>query len=181
MTSGVALSHETAPAQVRLDELVWLHEAPLLARARKLCRNDDEARDLVQDTFERAFRRIKSFDRGTKARAWLMTILTNLFLDRVRHANVLQLVELQPGHHPASEPPLCPPELEVDRETLLAAIAQLEAELREVIELHELGGLGYREIAARIGVPTGTVGTRLVRARARLRARLEALVGARGR
>ena len=85
MRDAVALVDHGAAGQVQLDELVWLHEAPLLARARRLCGNSDDARDLVQDTFERAFRRIDSFSRGTGVRAWLMTILTNLFLDRVRH------------------------------------------------------------------------------------------------
>jgi RNA polymerase sigma-70 factor (ECF subfamily) len=81
-----------------------------------------------------------------------------------------------PANHPV-EPPPCPPELEVPRETILAAIARLDDDLREVIELHELEGLSYREIGSRIDIPPGTVGTRLVRARARLRALLEAAVG----
>lgn len=174
MRDAVALSDQSAE-QARLDEIVWLHEAPLLARARRLCGNNDDARDLVQDTFERAFRRIDNFSQGTHLRAWLMTILTNLFVDRVRHDKVLRFVELMPANHPA-EPPPCPPELEVPRETILAAIARLDDDLREVIELHELEGLSYREIGSRIDIPPGTVGTRLVRARARLRVLLEAAV-----
>src|ERR1041384_5520674 len=56
---GAALTDSTALRQPQLEELHRLHETALLARARRLCRNDADASDLVQDTFERAFRRIE--------------------------------------------------------------------------------------------------------------------------
>jgi RNA polymerase sigma-70 factor (ECF subfamily) len=147
------------------------HEVHLLRQARKFCRNDAEAHDLVQDTFERAFRGIDGFKPGTNARAWLATILTRLFIDRVRRARIIQLVEFQPDDLAAE------PELHVSPEQVLAAIAQLDNDLRQVIELHDLEGLRYREVAEQIGVPTSTVGTRLMRARAQLRQLLETAMG----
>src|SRR5262245_15547885 len=76
-------------------ELVHNHQDALLGRAVRLCGNLDRARDLVQDTFERALRRMDTLILGTNPRAWLMTILANLFLDGLRRRRVV--VELAMG------------------------------------------------------------------------------------
>ncbi|MBI4509289.1 MAG: RNA polymerase sigma factor [Deltaproteobacteria bacterium] len=76
----------TAPASPAgaLDALVRRHHGALLGAAHKLCRSHFDPSDLVQDTFERAIRNYDRLAPGSNERAWLMTILTNLFIDRVR-------------------------------------------------------------------------------------------------
>jgi RNA polymerase sigma-70 factor (ECF subfamily) len=149
-------------------ELVRTQRLAVEGRALRLCGNADEARDLTQDTFERAWRHFDSFAPASPPRAWLMTVLTNLFLDRIKRRRVAGEVPLALHDVATEEPPEPPP----DPERTLAALATLPPELREIVELHDLGSLRYREIAARLSIPIGTVGTRLVRARAILKARL---------
>lgn len=166
------MSHWIAPDQGVLGELVHRHQVALLAKARKLCRDDQEARDLVQDTFERAFRKFHSFSPRTNERAWLMVILGNLFVDRVKRQKVIQFEQLH-SEHLANEPD-CPPELMVAPEIIHALVAQLDETLRQVIELKEFQELDYSEIASRTGAKVGTVGSRLTRAREQLRGLLKA-------
>jgi RNA polymerase sigma-70 factor (ECF subfamily) len=141
---------------------------PMLQRyALQLTGNPETARDLVQDTLLRALRSFHQLQPGTNPAAWLITILTRLFYDHLKH----QKVELK------AVPELAALE-EVTRDPILwtlpdaalyAAIAALEPELREVVELCYLQQMRYREAAETLGVPVGTIGTRLLRARARLR------------
>jgi RNA polymerase sigma-70 factor (ECF subfamily) len=159
---------DAGKAQRHFTEYMLLQRAALEARALRLCGNADEARDLVQDTFERAWKLTGSFAPELPPRAWLMTVLTNLFLDRVRHQRVAAEVPLADNDKALDEPPAG-----VSAEEALAALQQLPAELREVVELHDLRGMRYREIAERLAIPLGTVGTRLVRARLLLRQILE--------
>jgi len=130
------------------------------------------ASDLVQDTLERALRKRASFLPGTNVRAWLLTIMTHLFLDQLRRKQIVSEVASLDALEIAADPPV--PELRVTTEELQAAVAELPEELRAVVRLHDLEGLGYRAIAERLGIPMGTVGTRLARARARLHTVLRA-------
>ena len=118
-------------------------------------------------------------------RPWLIVILGNLFTDRMRRKSTAAEIPLGPEHDGvADEPDTLPPELLVAPENVRAAVAELELELREIIELHDFQGIRYREIAERLSIPMGTVGTRLKRAREclgkRLRARLDERLPARG-
>lgn len=146
------------------------HELPLQALALRLCRSRADAGDLVQDTFERALRRRAQYEPGTNLRAWLCTILHHLFLDRCRarsrgptHANLDDVV--LPAPEPAREPAWAT----LTRDDVLAALARLDPDFRSVYQLHTLDGMPYTEIAARLGIPKATVGTRLARARRKLR------------
>lgn len=146
------------------------HEQVLRALANRLCRSPADAGDLVQDTFERALRRREQYVPGTNLRAWLCTILHHLFLDRVRANN------RGPSHAPLDEVAVAAPERESEpawaaltRDDVVAAVARLEPEFRSVYELHSLEGVPYQEIASRLGIPKATVGTRLARARRKLR------------
>ena len=154
-----------------LAAAVAAHQDALYARALRLCGNADRARDLVQDAIERALRRRESFVAGTNLRAWLMTILSNRFVDQVRRERVVREVAIE-DREVAAEPP--PAEARVTDEQLRAAVAALPADLREVVTLHALEGLGYRAIALRLRLPMGTVGTRLARARGQLLVALRA-------
>jgi RNA polymerase sigma-70 factor (ECF subfamily) len=159
-----------------LDALVRAHQAALLAFALKLCRQPQDAHDLVQDTFERALRAWSgSVPPPANERAWLCMVLHNLFIDRCRRAarapRSANIDELQV---PAREPDAPPAWSALTVDQVRAALEQVDPELRECYRLHELEGLSYAEIAARLGAPVSTVGTRIMRARRRLRALLQA-------
>lgn len=146
------------------------HEHALRDLALRLCRNPADAGDLLQDTFERALQRRAQFQPGTNLRAWLCTMLHHLFLDRCRarvrgpaHASLDEVA--LPAPEPAAEPAWAA----LTRDDVVAAVERLEPDFRRVYQLHSLEGVPYQEIAARLGIPKATVGTRLARARRKLR------------
>jgi RNA polymerase sigma-70 factor (ECF subfamily) len=146
-------------------ELVAQHEPMLQRFALRLTRHPPDAKDLVQETLERATRKFHQLQPGTNAAAWLTTILANLFNDHLKHEKVAfkALPEL------ARINDIDPTVETITDAVLYGAIQQLEPELREVVELCYLQRRKYRDVARQLGVPTGTIGTRLLRARARLR------------
>lgn len=157
-------------AEAEFHRCLREHELALRTLALRLCRSSADAGDLVQDTFERALRRRAQYEPGTNLRAWLCTILHHLFLDRVRATS------RGPSHAPLDEVAVAAPERESEpawaaltRDDVVAAVARLEPEFRSVYELHSLEGVPYQEIATRLGIPKATVGTRLARARRKLR------------
>lgn len=148
-------------------------QIPALRRyARALAGDAADADDLVQDCLARACERLRLWRRGSDLRAWLFTILHNLYLNERRdgrqRAGHLSLEELE-----------VPGEGERDTESLVrlrdlqAALLTLPAEQRATLLLVGLEGLRYRDVARVLGVPLGTVMSRLHRAREGLRARLE--------
>jgi RNA polymerase sigma factor (sigma-70 family) len=149
--------------------------------ARWLSRSDTDARDIVQEAFERALRYFGGF-RGGSARAWLLTIVRNTAYTWRRSnppaassdlAETAQPAEAADGAVPdADADPLNELVLKERAEGLRKAIAQLPAEFREVLILRELEDFSYREIAAIVGCPIGTVMSRLSRARDELGGRL---------
>jgi RNA polymerase sigma-70 factor (ECF subfamily) len=160
--------------QPRFDEMVKRHGALLRATARRLCGRSFDPNDLVQDTLERAWRSFHRLRPGTNDRAWLLTILTNLFIDQLRR------VRRTPRHESIENVALAAPEPEeeetaarpweaVTPEELDAAISRLSEKLRVVYRMHVLEGADYAFIATQLGIPKATVGTRLFSARARLR------------
>jgi len=158
--------------------LVTEHRPSLVARAKQLCRSHMDPEDLVQDTLERAFRGYHTLRDGARARAWLFTILSNTFIDRIRQKNS------EPPSDPLDEvavaapPPSPRPAWErITEAQLSAAVATLPEELRELYRLHAIEGLDYNQLSTRLGLNKNTVGTRLLRARKLLR---EALAGAAG-
>ncbi|KKB08261.1 sigma-70 family RNA polymerase sigma factor [Devosia chinhatensis] len=142
---------------------------PALRRyARALTRNIDHADDLVQDCLERAMSRRLLFRPRGPLRPWLFTILTNLhrntLRNRRRHGEMVDIDTLpdlavpapQPGHLALAE--------------LARAIETLPLEQKEALLLVTLEGLPYADAAAILGIPTGTLMSRLGRARSTLRA-----------
>lgn len=131
-----------------------------------------DAEDLVQDTLLRAYRGLSSFD-GRHPRAWLLTILRNAHLNRFRRRRPGLLREPDFGLE-AGEPDNAPgPEAIVVDASFDAAVAQaveaLPDKMRSVLQLVDIDGLSYEEAAAVLGVPVGTVMSRLHRARSRIR------------
>jgi RNA polymerase sigma-70 factor, ECF subfamily len=140
-----------------------------------------DAEDLVQDTLLRAFRAIDRFD-GAHVRAWLLTILRNAEVNRHRRQRPVLLddpdlrLETQAGG-PFMAEQATPEELVVGQvfdEVVDSAFAALPDKHRQVVRLVDIDGLSYAEAAVLLGVPEGTVMSRLHRARKRIRDRLAA-------
>jgi RNA polymerase sigma-70 factor (ECF subfamily) len=158
------------------EETVLPHLDAAFNYARWLTRNDPEAEDVVQDACVRAMRFFSSLRDGD-ARAWLFTIVRNTWYSRLsRRAHVTTEAPLndQDGHAP--DRALDPEERLLQQHTVAvvrAALEQLPVDFREVVVLREIEGLSYKEIAAVVGVPIGTVMSRLARARDRLQGLLQ--------
>jgi RNA polymerase sigma factor (sigma-70 family) len=153
------------------EETVLPHLDAAFNYARWLTRNDMEAEDVVQDACVRAMRFFSSL-RDDDARAWLFTIVRNTWYSRVsRRAHVPAGAPLNGGQDQWPDNALDPEERLLQQHTVAvvrAALEQLPVDFREVIVLREIEGLSYKEIAAVVGVPIGTVMSRLARARERL-------------
>jgi RNA polymerase sigma-70 factor (ECF subfamily) len=153
------------------EETVLPHLDAAFNYARWLTRNDSEAEDVVQDACLRAMRFFSSL-RDDNARAWLLTIVRNAWYSRVSRRK--EVVESTVGDEDRSErldDSLDPEERLIQQDTVArvrGALEQLPVDFREVIVLRELEGLPYKEIAAIVRVPIGTVMSRLSRARERL-------------
>ncbi len=145
----------------RLVELI-----PRLRRyARALVGDRAGADDLVQDTLERAWAKLHLYRRGTDLRAWLFTVMHNVHVNRVRATrttDVLQEEMPELAQNGAQGDALLLRDL--DR-----AIAQLPADQRAVLLLVTLEEMSYDEVARTLGIPIGTVMSRLSRAREKLR------------
>ena len=139
-------------------------------------RNRQEAEDLVQDTMTQALRSFHRYQPGTNCCAWLMTILHRVRSNRLRargRSPALSDVDEGAAEAVFFVPPV--PQQLTDEE-VLAALRRLPAALQEVIVLCDVDELKYREIADVLGIPLGTVMSRLHRGRALLR---QALTGTR--
>jgi RNA polymerase sigma-70 factor (ECF subfamily) len=137
-----------------------------------LLRDPAAAEDVVQDAAERAFRHIATF-RGDNACAWVLRIVRNQAIETLRKTRPsAELDEDLPDRAPLPDADLLRAEGET---TLRAALAGLPPTLRECLVLRELEELSYRDIADIVGVPVGTVMSRLWKARQILMARTEGL------
>jgi len=153
------------------EEVVLPHLDAAFNYARWLTKSDADAEDVVQDAAVRALRFFSSL-RNDDARAWLLTIVRNTWYARfskVGHADQHPVFDDMKDER--SDEQLSPEALAIQRqavERVRRAIEQLPVDFREVIVLRELEGLSYKEIAAVIAAPIGTVMSRLARARERL-------------
>ena len=150
-----------------MDALI-AEQVPRLRRyARALTGDRTRADDLVQDTLERAWGKLHLWRRGSDIRAWMFSIMHNVFVNQIRQSQVT-MVMLDDD---ALEVPVrATQEDGLEMRDLAAAIARLPVEYREVILLVGLEQMGYEEAARVLGVPLGTVMSRLSRGRERLRA-----------
>jgi RNA polymerase sigma-70 factor, ECF subfamily len=153
------------------DEAVLPHLDAAFNYARWLTRNDVEAEDVVQDACVRAMRFFSSL-RDDDGRAWLFAIVRNTWYSRVsRRGRVAAESPLKDGQDQWPDRNLDPEERLLQQHTVAlvrAALEQLPVDFREVIVLREIEGLSYKEIAAVVGAPIGTVMSRLARGRERL-------------
>jgi RNA polymerase sigma-70 factor, ECF subfamily len=159
------------------DETVLPHLDAAFNYARWLTSNDAEAEDVVQDACVRAMRFFSSL-RDDDARAWLFAIVRNTWYSRLsRRAAIAGTTPLDSTHDEQPDDALDPEARLVQQRTVAqvrAALEQLPVDFREVIVLREIEGLSYKEIAAVVRTPIGTVMSRLSRARERLLAVLKA-------
>ena len=154
--------------------LVDRYRAPVVRLAYRLTRDPDEAKDIAQDAFLRAYRRIGAFRPDRPFSRWLFVIARNASLDSIRRrrraAQYAGKDELPPAE-------VGPEELAVrnDEATRVhVALDSLPAKYRDVLELFYIGDLRYREIALELDIPIGTVKTYISRAKRRLREELAA-------
>jgi RNA polymerase sigma-70 factor (ECF subfamily) len=156
---------------------------PLYNFAHWLCGNDDEAQDLVQETYAKALKGLSSFRDGSNLKAWMFRILRNTFLNS--RTGLARRSTVQEGEDGMASLAVTEdtPELlllrRADTELVQQAIAMLPAHFQEVLILADLEDLRYQEIAEALDIPTGTVMSRLSRARKLLRQHLSALLGGR--
>lgn len=150
-------------------EIAAAHAEYLHGIAVRFVRDRDTAKDLVQETLARGLVRFAQFKRGTNVRAWLTKILTRLFLDELKHEQVVAKAERELVTLEDIDGEIDDAVADVPDPVLWAAVELLGPELREIVEQRYVLALGYKQLADRLGIPVGTVGTRLMRAHARLR------------
>lgn len=166
-----------APQSGTFEELAMPLFGQLYNFAHWLAQNREEAEDLVQETYVKALRGFPSFHQGTNFRAWMYRILRNTFLTSRTGLKATMTVSIDDENDStlvaASTDSRNPETVLIDRDhqdLLQAVLVELPVHLREVVLLCEVEEMSYREIADTIGVPIGTVMSRLSRARAALRA-----------
>lgn len=138
--------------------------------ARWLVREESEAEDMVQESCLKAFNAFDGF-RGDDARSWLLTIVRNSCLTALRKRKTADLTAYDEDLHAGAATTPDPETLRIrleNREAVHRVLADLPPEFREILVLREMEGLSYRELAQVIGLPIGTVMSRLARARTRL-------------
>ncbi|HTS83025.1 MAG TPA: RNA polymerase sigma factor [Myxococcaceae bacterium] len=143
----------------------------LLALARRMCASEADASDVVQDTVESALQAGDRLQAVANLQAWLVTILHRRTIDQFRRRErellgdppeePMVTQEPGPGDAPLWE--------KIDAEQLRAKVDELEPEFRDVFVLHAFERRSYKEIALALSIPLNTVGTRLLRARRKLR------------
>lgn len=139
-----------------------------------LTQDRSEAEDLVQETYAKALRGFSGFQLGTNFRAWMFRILRNSFLTSRTGLKSTAPLEEDAAETIASAEPTPETVLiqEANRDTVRQALTELSASFREILLLCDVEEMSYEEIAQVLTIPTGTVMSRLHRARKALRARL---------
>ncbi|GAB4461695.1 MAG: sigma-70 family RNA polymerase sigma factor SigH [Armatimonadaceae bacterium] len=184
-------SRRQEETQRRMFERVILpHEQSLFGPAMALTRSTSDAEDLVQETLVRAFDRFHTFRADGSPRAWLHTIMRNLFFNtyrkKSREPKQVSLEYFEPATSGMNggatgiareiapqQPTTASPERQVlsqmEGAALLEAVKALPAEYRQVVVMADIQGMPYQEIADRLEIPVGTVRSRLSRGRERVR------------
>ena len=137
-----------------------------------------EAEDLAQETMLRALRAFHRFEPGTNCRAWLATILQHVRSNRRRARGRFPLVGDSDDRIAHTIPFVAPVPQQLTDEDVLAALRRIPVPFQEVIVLCDVEEFTYKEIAAALKIPVGTVMSRLHRGRAHLRSELGAPTGA---
>jgi RNA polymerase sigma factor (sigma-70 family) len=163
-------------------DLIRRYERAVYSLARRMVDDEEEARDIAQEAFIRAFRSLESFERTRPFSSWIFKITSNLCIDYYRRRRPATLSldapdeDGRPRFELADERPR--PDEDAarseDERRLEALVRSLPATYRIVVLLRHQSGLAYEEISSALGVPLGTVKARLHRAHHLLRRKLEA-------
>lgn len=151
--------------------------------AHRLTYDEDDAKDLVQDTFMKSYRFINSFHQGTNAKAWLFRIMKNSFINDFRKKSKqptkVDYQEVEGYYNSEGTQKSVTTDLRVDTvknligDEITNALAALDVDFRTVIILCDLEGFTYEEMAKILDIPIGTVRSRLHRARNLLKEKLQ--------
>jgi RNA polymerase sigma-70 factor (ECF subfamily) len=186
-TASVAVMSETRPEEARRiaaearDRVRFEEEALGLSDqvyrvARRLVSSREEAEDLVQDTYARAFRSWRQYTPGTNLRAWLLRILTNLNIDRGRRSQrapetqpleegdyfLYNRLEATDGGGPSDEERVIE---RLSQDDVVDALSEVPHDFRDVLVLVDIGDFSYADAAQILDIPIGTVMSRLHRGR----------------
>jgi RNA polymerase sigma-70 factor, ECF subfamily len=169
--------------RVRFEEEALALADQVYRVARRLVGSREEAEDLVQETYARAFRSWRSYTPGTNLRAWLLRILTNLNIDRGRRSQ--RAPDTQPleenDYYLANKVAEAQGEQALDQErvverlsqdSIVDALSSLSHDFRDVVVLVDIGDFSYADAAQILDVPIGTVMSRLHRGRRQLKSKL---------
>ena len=181
-TEATRIARE-ARDRVRFEEEALGFADQVYRVARRLVGSREEAEDLVQETYARAFRSWQSFTPGTNMRAWLLRILTNLNLDRGRR--IQRTPDLQPleesDYYLANKLASAGGEEVLEQEQVVARLSQnsvvdalsdISPQFRDVVVLVDIGDFSYADAAQILDIPIGTVMSRLHRGRRALKQRM---------
>lgn len=181
MDEQVLVNRARQGDQDAFAQLVQANQNIIYSLALRMSGHPEDAADLTQDAFLRAWRSLPSFQGDSSFSTWLYRLATNICIDFLRHEKrrktampVSSLDEDDENCAPAQVPDhRFNPETEAQRKELRAAVGQailqLSDEHREILVLRELDGLSYGEIAALLDLEEGTVKSRIARARVSLR------------
>ena len=169
---------EEARARVRFEEEALELSDQVYRVARRFVGSREEAEDLVQQTYERAFRSWRQYTPGTNMRAWLLRILTNLNIDRgrrVQRSPQTTSLDTEAGDYflynqlEAQVPEANPDEDRVlerlSQDSIVDALAEVPHDFRDVVVLVDIGEFSYADAAQILDIPIGTVMSRLHRGR----------------
>jgi RNA polymerase sigma factor (sigma-70 family) len=154
--------------KIDLQAIVSEYYAGLYRFGLSLAKNESEAADLTQEAFLILAKHEKQIREPERIKTWLFTTLRREFFRKIRTRKAHPEVEFQPEEHEISG-------IEsdalrsIDGKTAVEALAQIEESYRSTVELFYLGDLSYKEISATLGVPIGTVMSRLSRGKEQLR------------
>jgi RNA polymerase sigma-70 factor (ECF subfamily) len=170
-TLGHLGSHAPSDAARRtLEELARTHHPFLFALARKLCRGHFDPEDLVQELLVKTLARLDQLPAGVNHRAWMTQVMKHLFIDQLRRARTWSR-PVEPVTD--AEPEEAPWWHALDASHVHAAMAKLPEPQRDVFERFAFRGECYDAIAEALGIAKATVGTRILRARVRIKELLE--------
>jgi RNA polymerase sigma-70 factor (ECF subfamily) len=178
--------------RLKFEQAALPHLDAVYTAALRLARNPDDAEDLLQETILRAYRFFHQFTEGTNCRAWLLTILYNNFRNSYRRGareHVAASIEefdreIETDSLRTDQARFNPEELIGNRmigHRIEAALEAIPADFREALLLVDVQELNYQEVAEVLGVPLGTIKSRVSRARALLREALRGFERARGK
>ena len=169
-----------ARERVRFEEEALALADQVYRVARRLVSSREEAEDLMQETYARAFRSWRSYQPGTNLRAWMLRILTNLNIDRGRRQQrAPDMQPLEEGDYflynrleETGEPGEARVDERLSQDDAVGALAEVPHDFRDVIVLVDIGDFSYADAAQILDIPIGTVMSRLHRGRRILKQQL---------